>query len=68
MKSYTCHFGGNNLSSAVEENNAFPLSKRERVRVVVDHFSLVAAVYFAVGVEPLLKYVHEVSHQLMEER
>lgn len=34
---------------------------------MADHFSLVAAVYFAVNVEPLLKYVHEVSHELMEE-
>lgn len=48
----------------VKENNAFPLPKRE---VVADHFSLAAAVCFAVSVEPLLKYVHEVSHELMEE-
>lgn len=51
----------------VKENNAFPPPKRERVHVVADHFSLAAAVYFAVRVEPLLKYVHEVSHELMEE-
>lgn len=38
------------------------------VHVLADHFSLVAAVYVAVSVEPLLKYVHEVSHELMEEK
>lgn len=61
---------GNNPSSAVEGNNAFPLPKRERervcVHVVADHFSLAAAVDFAAGVEPLPKYVHEVSHELTE--
>lgn len=51
----------------MEENNAFPPPKRECVHVAADHFSLAAAVYFAVSVEPLLKYVHEVSHELMEE-